>query len=182
MSDRQEEAQEDRQIVDQEIEKLKESEPLSVVMEDIPDVERIVRENPEERRKVMMAVRSEQHSGPFPPPAHLEHYERVYEGFTKETFEMMRENAEREERIITKAQENEYNESKWNRNAAITVVLLVLLAIVYLADKGHIAVPIGLSTVLVALAIAFLLGQKNRAFDPNASKPDKGKIKEDTEE
>ncbi|NLQ16185.1 DUF2335 domain-containing protein [Marinomonas sp. M1K-6] len=181
MNDRQE-AQEDSQIVDQEIEEIKENEPLSIVMEDIPDVERVVRENPEERRKVMMAVRSERHSGPFPPPEHLEQYEKVHPGFTKDSFAMMRENAEREERIIAKAQDNEYKESNWNRSAAMAVVLLVLLAIVYLADQGNVAVPIALSGVLVALAIAFLLGQKNRAFDPNASKSDKGKIKEDTEE
>ena len=178
MSDRQE-AKQDSQIVDQEIEEIKGNEPLSIVMEDIPDVERIVRENPEERRKVLMAVHAEQHSGPFPPPAHLEHYEKVHPGFTKESFALMRENAEREERIISKAQDNEYNESKWNRAAAFAVVFLVLAAIVYLTDQGHVAVPIALSGVLVALAIAFLLGQKNRAFDPSTAKGDRNN---DTEE
>ncbi|TPE45762.1 hypothetical protein FJM67_16215 [Maribrevibacterium harenarium] len=140
--------QEDSQAVDREIAEIKEADiGLSIVMDDNPDIEKFVRENPDERRKIMARVQSAQYSGPFPLPTHLEHYERIYPGFTEKSFGQMEENAAREERIITTAQANEYNESKWNRNAAFGVVFLVLAAIVYLADRGHVAVPIALSGV-----------------------------------
>ena len=87
------------------------------------------------------------YSGPIPPPAHIEHYERVLSGSAN--------------RIIRMAEEEQLHRiGQDNKNSQLNLIGLLLGVAVYAITLGATAVATVVLGLIIGLAIIFVLRQK----------------------
>lgn len=160
-------SEEDKKInATEDLEEISNDDPLvGELIQAYPEMEDLIKRDPKKLHVIvtrLQSIRRTTFSGPMPPPALCEHYEKIHPGFTGKLMDRMDDQLKVRKDLVVTAQTHAFTEADNGRKSAVFIVSAVLVAIVFLAMFDKTEVALALSAVIVALAIAFLLGKKNK--------------------
>ena len=121
---------------------------------------------PQNKPSASLKVQGVQYSGPIPPPAMLEQYDKIVPGAAERILKMAEEQSEHRRSLEKKAIHSDSRNSIMGIVSALVITLSALCVVVYAITAGQAEVAKFVAGgVIVSLVSAFIYGTRSRRLE-----------------